>query len=86
MDRHDLERLEGRVEELGRLWQGLVDDPDVRELIEIWRRPGWTTPAEFLLVSGMVEALHTQTNTLTDLKQVLVEGSRRVEVSSDFST
>jgi hypothetical protein len=88
MDDHDLDRLQSRVEELGRRWHGMAGDleEDLRGLIRTWRMPGWTTPAEFLLVSGIVEALHTQTNTLTDLKQLLVEGSSRVEVNSDYST
>jgi hypothetical protein len=79
----DLDRLTQRLEELGRKWQRVANDPDIPDVLEIIRKPGWTTPAEFVLVQGIVEVLHQHTQTITELKQVLVEGSRRVEVTSE---
>ena len=79
MKDHDVDRLEGQVNELRQNLSNLSGD-DWVELIRIWRQPGWTTPAEFTLVSGVVESMRLQTQTLTQLKQVLFDGSREVRV------
>ena len=44
----------------------------------IFRRPGWTTPAEFIFASGILASMLDQTETLEKLKKQLVEGSNAV--------
>ena len=49
-----------------------------RELFKIIHFPGWTTPAEFLLVSSLVENMIAQTRTLAQQQQTLLAGARAV--------
>lgn len=82
MSRHDMQRLEREVKTLQ---QGLLDlskPADFEELVRIWRRPGWTTPAEFTFVAGMVDTMVGLTNQLMEMKQILLRGSQEVSVES----
>lgn len=74
--KHDVARLEGRIRELHGHLKGLTQDEDMNELLRIIHRPGWTTVAEFMLVEGLVEAIHTQVAMVNGLKQTLMNGSR----------
>jgi hypothetical protein len=56
----------------------VADDKEFMELLQIIHRPGWTTVAEGLLVTGMIDAMYAYTQTLARLKHVLVTGSRVV--------
>jgi hypothetical protein len=58
---------------------GLSAEQDIQELIRIWRRPGWTTPAEFLFASGLVDAMATQVDALVRMKTTLMKGSVAVD-------
>jgi hypothetical protein len=75
---HDPKHLEGEIKALGQGLDNLADGTDFEELLKIIHRPGWTTPAEALLVSGLVDFMATQVKALTALKQVLLAGSRVV--------
>ena len=78
MDKHDVTHLETQIKQLGRCFSSLADDRDFQELITIIHRPGWTTVAEHLLVTGVVDSMLAQAKTLVGLKQALLNGSRAV--------
>jgi hypothetical protein len=81
MNDHNIDRLEGQIKELHYALKLLSDDDALLELIRIIRQPGWTTPAEFILVTGVTEALHAHTRAMIGLKQVLMSGSREIAAS-----
>jgi hypothetical protein len=78
MEKHDVTKLEGRINELSHSLKQLSNDGEMQELLQIIHRPGWTTPAEALLVSGIVDSMVAKTKTLMDLKHTLMAGSRAI--------
>jgi len=48
--------------------------------LKILPRPGWTTPAEFALVSATLGVLRPQVDAAETLKQKLVEASRTISI------
>ena len=79
-EKHDLGRLEKQFGTLQSAIKEFADDRFVAELIRIIKQPGWTTPAEYFLVSGITEQLITQVKAAQALKNVLVKGSRQVGI------
>jgi hypothetical protein len=47
-------------------------------LIPIWRRPGWTTPAELILVNGLLDSLIAQAGALAATRNAVLKGSGAV--------
>jgi hypothetical protein len=47
-------------------------------LILEWRRPGWTTPAEFIFVSAILDSMASNVAALAKLKGDLIKGSKAV--------
>lgn len=76
--KHDTGSLERQVNELSRSLSSVLTEKDLREYILTIKRPGWTTPAEFLFATGIVSAMQAQVQVLGDLKQTLFDGSREV--------
>jgi hypothetical protein len=74
----DIERLDKKVDVISDLLAKLSNADDFRRLIKEWRRPGWTTPAEFILVSGMLESFEHQATGLLNMKKDLVKGTESV--------
>jgi hypothetical protein len=74
----DIERLDKKVDVISDLLAKLSNADDFRRLIKEWRRPGWTTPAEFILVSGMLESFEHQATGLLNMKKDLVKGAESV--------
>jgi hypothetical protein len=74
----DIKQLEKKVTSISNLLAKLNSAEDFRKLILEWRRPGWTTPAEFLLVSGIVDSMAGHIQVLTKLKGDLLKGSKAV--------
>ena len=74
----DIERLDKKVDVISDLLAKLSNADDFRRLIKEWRRPGWTTPAEFILVSGMLESFEHQATGLLNMKKDLVKGVESV--------
>ncbi|MER3482943.1 MAG: hypothetical protein C4332_07095 [Meiothermus sp.] len=60
---HSLTRLEKNIKALDKSLKSLAGDDGLIELLKIIHFPGWTTPAEFMLVSGLVEGLQQQVST-----------------------
>lgn len=81
-DGHDLVRLEERIKELRGHMSRMSITEDLDELLNIIHRPGWTTPAEMLLVAGLVDAMHEHAQAFATLRQTLVNGSRAVVVAA----
>lgn len=80
MPRHDIPGLEKKITDLSKALANLSSEDDLRELIRIIRKPGWTTPAEFILVSGMVDTMAAQVKALSQMKDVLLKGSSKVAI------
>src|SRR5690242_16481975 len=80
---HNIAHLETRVKELGEQLETMGDTSDLEEMIFLIHRPGWTTPAEYLLVSGIVDAMQEHAKALTTLRQSLITGSRVIGEQAD---
>lgn len=50
----------------------------ISELIPIIHRPGWTTIAEVMLVSGLVESMNKHIDVLNGLHNALIRGAQAV--------
>jgi hypothetical protein len=81
--KHDIAYLEMRINQLGDQLEVMGDTGDLKELIFLLHHPGWTTPAEYLLVSGIVDVMFEQVNSLTTLRQSLITGSRVIAEQAD---
>ena len=76
---HDIKALEHSISDLVTQLRQLTHVEDLEELrLKIIPRPGWTTPAEFLLVQGAINALRNQVEGALALKGVVMDASRRV--------
>jgi hypothetical protein len=78
---HDakIKTLEGRLNQLSdKLASFSAHSKQVSELIPVIHRPGWTTPAEVTLVSGMVEAMIKHTEVVAELHAALMRGSQAI--------
>ncbi|TLS46285.1 hypothetical protein FE633_10100 [Streptomyces montanus] len=74
----DIEELDGKVHDIVRLIKDIRDEDIWRTLRESWRRPGWTTPAESILVAGHLDSLKDQLQQIRQQQERLVEGCRAV--------
>jgi hypothetical protein len=81
MAKHDIPRLEAKLKELKELCAKLSNDSDVNEMLQIIHRPGYTTVAEFALVSSTVESLVEQSRNVLTQRHALLVGSKEVEIS-----
>ena len=80
---HNIAHLETRLKELSEHLETMGDTSDLEEMIFIIHRPGWTTPAEYLLVSGIVDAMQEHAKSLATLRQSLIAGSRAIGEQAD---
>jgi hypothetical protein len=80
---HNLAHLEGRIKELGEQLRAMGDTSDLEETIFLLHQPGWTTPAEYLLVSGIVDTMQEHARALTILRQSLITGSRLISEQAE---
>ena len=74
----DIKKLDKMATSLSEALADLSNADDFRKLILEWRRPGWTTPAEFIFVSGILRSMGTHAAALAQLKGDLMKGSRAV--------
>jgi hypothetical protein len=74
----DLKPVELRISSLTQSLKALADDRELTELVAIIHKPGWTTPAEALLVNGLLDSMIAHTKHLAELKQALLAGARAV--------
>jgi hypothetical protein len=80
---HNLAHLERRIKELGEQLGAMGDISDLEETIFLLHQPGWTTPAEYLLVSGIVDTMQEHARALTTLRQSLITGSRLISEQAE---
>jgi hypothetical protein len=74
----DIVRLEKQVTNLSDALAKLNTPDDWKRLILILRRPGWTTLADLIFVSAILEAMQAQAAALAGLKAKLLKGSEAV--------
>jgi len=79
--KHDIPSLERRIKNLSTQLKHLANDTDFEELVVTIHKPGFTTPAEYLLMSGIVDAMPEYTKVMVSFKQMLIDGSRAVELN-----
>lgn len=70
-----IEKLHIQLNDTQLALRSLLDDPTLEELIPIWKRPGWTTPAEFFFVSRALQQIHDGAQALQENMRSLVKGS-----------
>lgn len=75
---HDIPQLEKHIKALHEAVRVLAVDDDFLELLKIIHSPGYTTPAEFKLVNGVIGLMHAQVRELTTLKGTLLSASREI--------
>jgi hypothetical protein len=82
MPDHDIPRLLAQIEALRGHLKELSDDADLRQLEAYIRKPppGWTTVAEFTLVSGLVQGLSAHSTAMREVKRTLVQGGLAVSL------
>jgi hypothetical protein len=74
----DPKQIESRCQELTHALKGVADNKEFDELRTIIHKPGWTTPAEALLVQGILESMLAQAKHMAGLKHTLLAGARAV--------
>ena len=75
---HDIDKLAAKIKGLTVEIDKYAGDDRWNVLLDIIYRKGWTTPAEYRLVSGLVENMTEQVRVLAKLQDTLFEGSRLV--------
>ena len=80
--KHNIAHLETHIKELGEQLETMGDTSDLKEMIFLIHQPGWTTPAEYLLVNNIVDVMLEQVKALTTLRQGLITGSRVIGKTS----
>jgi hypothetical protein len=75
---HDVNQLETGIGQFVEILVKLTNQETIEELIRIWRRPGWTTPAEFLFASGVLDSMISLASQLESMENVLLQGSELV--------
>jgi hypothetical protein len=79
-DRHQIsiEKFGKQVDALSDALAELGRTEDLKHLLLVIRRPGWTTPAEFAFALGIVDSISAHVNALAQLRNVLVKSSELV--------
>ncbi|MGH9358258.1 MAG: hypothetical protein ACRD1O_03680, partial [Terriglobia bacterium] len=85
MKHHDLAHLERQINDLRSSLTRLADDRDLQELLKHIHQPGWTTPAEYTMVTGIVDSMLVHTEALGGLKRAVINGSRAVTASTELN-
>ena len=78
---HDIKGLEKKVTDLSDALAHLSSADDFRRLIQILKRPGWTTPAEMIFAGAIVDSMLAHTRALAAQKQELLKGADAVTSS-----
>ena len=72
---HQTQQLEKRIAALSEALAKLGDAEDFMRLLKQIHFPGWTTPAEFMLVSSIVDTMLGQAQVLSQLKTDLARSA-----------
>ncbi len=76
---HDVTKLEKQLKTLDERLKELQRVELTQKLVPIIHRPGWTTPAEFFLVSTAVESLTRQVEHQIQSFNQLLESAKMIE-------
>jgi hypothetical protein len=80
---HDIGRLERDIKTLQKTLSGFAHEDPYSQLLKFIHQPGWTTPAEFLLVHGAINAMNAQLRELTALRDTVVGAAREIAKAGD---
>jgi len=80
IQKHDVERLTVQAQELSKSLSSLTAEKEFKEFILSIHRDGYTRPAEWTFLTGIIGAMQAQVQVLGDLKQTLFEGDRQVTI------
>jgi len=72
---HDINGLERRITEVSDLIARLRVDADIKRLIANIHRPGFTTPAEFMLLNAAVQGMHDHLAAVSALNATVIHAS-----------
>ena len=78
METADIKRCEAQAQQLVTGLETLADKREFEEFIKIIHGPGWTTIAEAIFVTGIMDSMQTHATALHALKKALLAGSRAV--------
>lgn len=76
-DRH-IKMLDERISALSDVLAHLGKGSDLKELLRIIRKPGWTTPAEFRFSLAIVDSMKIQVDGLAQTSARLLEAAKVV--------
>lgn len=76
---HDPKQLDAKVDEIKKLVSTIRDDDFWEELMRSWKHPGWTTPGEWILVSGQLESLRGALEQVRLGQESLLAGCQAVQ-------
>lgn len=82
MEHPGIGKLEKSIHALRTDLRGITFDEGTEEFLKIIRRPGWTTPAEGLFVSALIDSMRAQVQVLAGMQAALLTGSREVRVEA----
>lgn len=77
-EEHHLDELHRSLDTVREQLARLVSTDRLAELVPIWKRPGWTTPAEYFLVSGTLASIQDQVNGLERSIEMVLKGADAV--------
>lgn len=70
--------IEKKVTALSDALARLSSAEDLRELLKIIKNPGWTTPAEFVFTTSILDSLESQARSMAEQTRQLVNAARQV--------
>jgi hypothetical protein len=71
--------IEGQLNEFRKQLAALAAPTEYEEFLKIIHRLGWTTPAEFTLVSAILDNMQGGVRGLAQMKAGLLKGSKEVQ-------
>jgi len=72
---HDINGLERSITEVSELIAHLRGDADIKRLIANIHRPGFTTPAEFMLLNAAIQGMRDHLVAVSALKATVIQAS-----------
>jgi hypothetical protein len=76
MPSHDIPQLEKHIKSLHEAVNDLAQEDDFIEMLKIIHFPGYTTPAEYRLVAGLIAEMTAQVRALTNLRGTVLAASQ----------
>jgi hypothetical protein len=75
---HDIGRLERDIKTLQKTVHAFAHEDTYAQLLKFIHQPGWTTPAEYLLVHGAINSMNAQFRELTALRDTVLGAAREI--------